>query len=66
MSPVALNTGLGIRLGNIFGIYFPMWMSDEILNSFNTSGVFDEYGKKIRFTMSINLVNKPFSLSNFI
>ncbi|XOV67466.1 MAG: M1 family metallopeptidase [Fluviicola sp.] len=66
MAPVALNTGLGVRLGNFFGIYFPMWMSDEMLNSFNTDGVFDEYGKKIRFTMHFNLVNKPFNLSSVL
>jgi hypothetical protein len=66
MAPVALNTGLGIRLGDFFGIYFPMWMSDEMVNSFNTDGVFDEYGKKIRFTMHFNLVNKPFNLSSVL
>ncbi|MDB3906919.1 M1 family metallopeptidase [Crocinitomicaceae bacterium] len=67
MSPVALNAGLGVRLGNIFGIYFPMWMSDELVQSYGPNlGIFDEYGRKIRFTLHLNLVNKPLNLSTFI
>ena len=65
-SDVAINTGLGVRLGSIFGLYFPMWMSDDILSSYNTQSVFDEYGKKIRFTLHLNLVNKPFNLSSLL
>jgi len=66
IDPVGLNTGLGIRLGDIFGLYFPMWMSDEILDSYNTSGIFDQYGQKIRFTLRLNLINKPFNLSSIM
>lgn len=62
-SDIAINAGLGIRMGNIFGLYFPMWMTDDLLSSYNTTGVFDEYGKKIRFTLHLNLINKPLSLS---
>jgi hypothetical protein len=66
-SPIALNTGLGIRLGNVFGIYFPMWMSNDLMNSYgNNVGMFDQYGRKIRFTLRLNFINKPFSLSNIL
>ncbi len=66
-SNVALNTGLGIRLGDIFGIYFPLWMSQELVESYGTNvGMFDQYGRKIRFTLRFNLVNKPFNLSSVI
>jgi len=65
-SSAVMNTGLGIRLSSFFGIYFPLWMTDDMLSSFGTDGVFDEYGKKIRFTLRLNFVNKPFNISSLI
>jgi hypothetical protein len=63
MTPKAvLNTGIGVRLGKILGLYFPVWMSPEMKKAYtNTS-----YGEKIRFTLKLNLINKPLSLSTFM
>lgn len=65
-SNLVMNTGLGIRMGNFFGLYFPLWMTDDLLNSFGTDGVFDQYGKKIRFTLHLNLINRPFDVSSLL
>lgn len=65
-SDVAINTGLGIRISNFFGVYFPLWMTNDLVNSYGTNALFDEYGKKIRFTLHLNLVNKPLSLSSIL
>lgn len=58
----AYQFGAAIRLSNYFGIYFPIWMSKELNDSFGVS----KYGEKIRFTLKLNLINKPLNLSNFI
>ena len=55
------NTGLGIRLGGIFAIYFPLYNSDN-LNNFGET-MFDNYDQKIRFTLKLNVVNRNFKLS---
>ena len=66
-SDPVLNTGLGIRLGDIFGIYFPLWMSRDLLDTYGVNNaMFDNYGQKIRFTLRFNLVNKPLNLSSLI
>jgi hypothetical protein len=59
----AINTGLAVRFGKVFGVYFPVWMSKELNDSFSGG----KYGEKIRFTLKMNLVNqsgKLFSLIN--
>jgi hypothetical protein len=59
----AINTGLAMRFGKVFGVYFPIWMSKELNDSYNGG----KYGEKIRFTLKMNLVNqsgKLFSLIN--
>lgn len=58
----AVNTGLGIRFGNTFGLYFPIWMSKELNDSFGNS----KYAEKIRFTLRFNLLNQPIRVSDFI
>lgn len=58
----AINTGIGLRIGKVFGIYFPIWMSKELNDSFGNS----KYAEKIRFTLKMNIFNKPFNISNFI
>jgi len=64
MSPkIVLNTGIGVRLGKIIGVYFPIWMSEEMKGAYGSNS---SYGEKIRFTMKLNLVNKPLSLSTFL
>ncbi len=58
----AINTGIGMKIGDVFGLYFPVWMSKELNDSFGNSG----YGSKIRLTLSINVFNKPFNLNQFL
>ena len=55
----AMNVGLGMRLGNVFGIYFPVWMSKELNDSYGNSA----YAEKIRFTLKFNIASKPMKLS---
>lgn len=50
----AVNVGVGMKLADIFGVYFPLWMSKELSDSFGNSN----YGEKIRFTLNINIANK--------
>jgi hypothetical protein len=52
------NTGIGVRLGKVFGIYFPILTSKSI-----SSG---EYVNRIRMTLKLNIVNKPLSLSGVL
>ncbi len=58
----AINTGAAIRFGKVFGLYFPIWMSKSMEDAYLTK----KYGERIRFTLKLNLVNKPFKLSNFL
>ncbi|MNK01797.1 hypothetical protein D3C87_196050 [compost metagenome] len=51
----AWDLGLAIRLGTTFGIYFPVFQSDNITNSYATQN----YAERIRFTLKLNLTNKP-------
>lgn len=56
----AVNGGLGIRLGNILGVYFPLFRSA------NMGSLYNNYGKEIRFTLKYNFINKPLNLSNIL
>jgi hypothetical protein len=56
----AINTGLALRLGKVFGLYFPLWMSQELSDSFGNSS----YAEKIRFTLKLNPVNGGLNLRN--
>lgn len=60
------NAGLGIRLGNIFGIYFPIpgLISPQIEDTFKNAEGNLQYGRMIRFTLKFNLINKPLNLTS--
>lgn len=51
---LAANVGLGMRLGDIFGIYFPVYSTDNIIASTGSNG----YAERIRFTLRLNPVNQ--------
>ncbi len=53
----AFNTGLAIRLSNFFGVYFPLYRSE------NMGDLFDDYKENIRFTLRLNIVNKGIQLN---
>ena len=57
----AINTGLAIRMGDVFGVYFPLWMSKELDESLGKV-----YAEKIRFTLKFNFLDKPIDISNFM
>lgn len=58
----AINTGAAIRFGKVFGMYFPIWMSKELDDSFGNS----RYAEKIRLTLKLNVVNKGLKLSSLL
>lgn len=62
----AYDAGIGIRLGSIFGIYFPMVMSTEMIESYGSDKMFDNYGEKIRFTLRLNPFNKELNISSLL
>ncbi|MES2588048.1 MAG: M1 family metallopeptidase [Bacteroidota bacterium] len=53
------NVGAAIRLGKVFGVYFPILMSKNLNDSYNN----EDYLSKIRLTLKLNIVNKPLSIS---
>ena len=55
---LAYNTGLGIKLGEAFGVYFPLY------NSVNMGDLYDNYTNSIRFSLKMNIVNIGFRLPN--
>jgi hypothetical protein len=56
------NSGIGLRISKFFGLYFPVLMSDNLSLSYGTAN----YWSKIRFTLRLNFVNKPFNISNLL
>lgn len=58
----AFQTGLAIRLGDVIGVYFPLYMSKQLNDSFVNA----KYAEKIRFTLKFNILNKPLNISNLI
>lgn len=55
--------GGAIRLGDFVGLYFPIWMSQELNDSFGENA---KYGQKIRISLKMNLLNKPLNLSSLL
>ena len=51
---VFINAGVGIKLGNILGLYFPLWRSSNM-----GANLYDNYAKEIRLTLKFNPVAKP-------
>jgi hypothetical protein len=58
----AVNLGVGIKIADVFGLYFPLWMSNELNASFGTS----KYTDKIRLTLNMNIANKSHKMINLI
>ena len=51
----AYDLGLAMRLGKVFGIYFPIVQSENIEKAYDSKN----YAERIRFTLKFNLTNKP-------
>lgn len=58
----AADAGAAIRLGDTFSVYFPIWMSKQLSDSFGNS----HYGTKIRFSVHFNLFRKPLQLKGIL
>jgi len=56
------NTGIGMRLGGVFAIYFPVWMSADMENSYTTQN----YAERIRFTLKFNPFNKVLKVTSLL
>ena len=69
---VALNTvynaGLGVRFGDVFGVYFPIpgLISPQIEDTFKDSNGKIQYSQMIRFTLKFNVFNKPLNISSLL
>lgn len=50
----AYALGLAMRLGKVFGIYFPIVQSENIEKAYDSKN----YAERIRFTLKFNLTNK--------
>jgi hypothetical protein len=49
---MAVNLGLGVRLGSVFGIYFPLYSTDNMMP------INGNYAERIRFTLKMNPMHK--------
>ena len=56
-----VNTGLGIKLGDIFGVYFPLWRTTNM-----GANLYENYGNEIRLTIKFNPAVKPLILKKII
>lgn len=56
------DAGLALRLGNVFGLYFPLYISDGMNNSFASQN----YTTRIRMTLHLSITNRGLDLKNLI
>ena len=56
----AYDVGLGMRLGKVFGLYFPLYISEDMDNSYASMN----YTTRIRFTLRLSITNKPLNIGN--
>lgn len=52
------STGLGIKIGDFFGLYFPLY------NTLNMGNLYTNYSNNIRFSIKLNPVNLGFRIPN--
>jgi hypothetical protein len=57
----AFNSGIGLRFGSVFGVYFPLFRSGDF-----GSDLFDKYHENIRFSLRLNIVNKGLKIGNLL
>ena len=56
-----VNAGLGIKLVDIFGVYFPLWRTTNM-----GANLYENYGSEIRLTIKFNPAVKPLILKKII
>jgi hypothetical protein len=57
---MAYDAGLAVRLGKVFGLYFPLVMSGDMEDSFGTMN----YSARIRMTLKMSITNRGLNLKN--
>lgn len=58
----AYDAGLGMRFGKVFGLYFPLYISQDMEDAYPSMN----YTTRIRFTLRLNLINKPLNINKLI
>lgn len=58
----AFNAGVGIRLANVFGLYFPLLFSKDYDQSYGNYN----YANRIRLTLNFSLTNRPLNLKGLL
>lgn len=58
----AFDAGLGMRLGKVFGLYFPLYISKDMNQSYGTMN----YTARIRMTLRLSITNKGFDIKSLI
>jgi len=56
------NTGVALRLGQYFGVYFPLYYSDNLKQNYPSTN----YGSQIRFSLKLNIIKQPLNLGGLI
>jgi len=59
---MAYDAGLAVRLGKVFGLYFPLVMSDDMEKSFGTMN----YTARIRMTFRMSITNRGLDLKSLM
>lgn len=54
-----VNVGLGMRIRNVFGLYFPLWQNEPLANTMQGW----DYWSKIRLTLNINILHREWNLN---
>lgn len=58
----AYDVGLGIRLGKVAGLYFPLYISKDMDNAYGTLN----YTTRIRFTLRMSITNRGINFANLL
>lgn len=56
-----MNTGLALKIGDVFGVYFPLYRSSNMGDLFKSN-----YLDEIRFTLQFNIVESGLNIGGFI
>jgi len=59
---VAYDLGLGMRLGKVLGLYFPLLISEDMNNAYGTMN----YTARIRFTLRMSITNRGLNLGSLL
>jgi hypothetical protein len=58
----AFDVGLGIRLGKVAGLYFPLYISKDMNDAYGTLN----YTTRIRFTLRMSITNRGINFGKLL